>query len=591
MAKLQLYISKSVRGNKNVVNINPEEDIIRYIHDYKPALDIVDYDTSASTVFYLVTYLEQGVIVSILRTVAGGSPGEHIAASIFFPLGTQISTDKVLELMSHLAKMLGTNGADPTNEQVAELRRLFSTDYNVDADAPSRLPASGHVYAYSYFGNGCHSLREYVDARYYHSDFAFYAGVLLIDKESGAHAHAPNNNLTREVLLPTAVLLPPKTTREGFNAYIYHKPLTKPFAVPVDTRLEIQWKRAGFETFSQIVEINTPGEKYTPAAPSTAEARKVISPASFYITEQGTQRVVGAFFIKVNDIDIDGPRSFTYGELVDAKVEINSPGYFAFSGNLDLASTTQALVQLRQLRRTYRFDLPLHTPDPTEAIRIYLKSRKPIEECPVEGYEVVGNEIVEGSGVTNNLVYVGGRGRKDLRKSLIVGVVAFILGIFVGWLAFDVDTEETHRSAPTTEVTEPVADTAPVVAEPEAVVETTAEEAAAPEPVTEVEETPAADFSALGKYLDTHKVWRRAELEAIPGAQGFFDDLNNYNFDRIINYWQSNLSDCAGFAPVYKAVINSNGKRDPRTGAHAPTYNAEGDDAINWLSYTYWVDP
>lgn len=588
MAKLQLYISKSVRGNKNVVNINPEEDIIRYIHDYKPALDIVDYDTSASIVFYLVTYLEQGVIVSVMRTVAGGASGEHIAASIFFPLGTQITTDRVLELTSYLAKMLSPNGADPSNEQIAELRRLFASDYNVDADAPSRLPASGHVYAYSYFGPGCHSLREYVDARYYHSDFAFYAGVLLIDKESGAHAHDPNNNLTREVLHQTAVLLPPKTTREGFSAYIYHKPLTKPIAVPVDTRLEIQWKRAGFETFSQIVEITTPGERYTPAAPSTAEAHKIISPASFYITEQGTQRVVGAFFIKVNDIDIDRPRSFTYSELVDAKVEINSPGYFAFSGNLDLASTTQALVQLRQLRRTYRFDLPLHTPDPTEAIRIYLKSKKPIVECPVDGYKIVGDEIVEGAGVTNNLVYVGGRGRNDLKKSIIVGAVAFILGIFVGWLAFDVDTKETHHAAPVVETVQPAP--APVVAqpEPEPVVEATVEEAASSEqPVV----TAAVDFGALGRYLDTHKVWRRSELDAIPGAQGFFDDLNNYNFDRIINYWQPNLSECAGFVPVYRAVINSNGKRDPRTGAHSPTYNTYGDDAINWLSYTYWVDP
>lgn len=589
MAKLQLYISKSVRGNKNVVNINPEEDIIRYIHDYKPALDIVDYDTSASIVFYLVTYLEQGVLVSVIRTVAGGAHGEHIAASIFFPIGIDISTDRILELTSHLANMLSTNGSDPTNEQIAELRSLFATNYNVAADAPAHLPASGHVYAYTYFGPGCHSLREYVDSRYYHSDFAFYAGVLLIDKESGAHAHDPNNNLTREVLHKTAVLCPPKNTREGFAAYIYHKPLTRPIVVPLDTRLEIQWKRPGFETFSQIVEITNPDEKFTPAPPSTSEAHKVISPASFYITEQGTQRVVGAFFIKVNDVDIDRPRSFTYGELVDAKVEINSPGYFAFSGNLDLASTTQALVQLRQLRRTYRFDLPLHTPDPTEAIRIYLKSRKPIVECPVDGYKIVGDEIVEGAGVTNNLVYVGGRGRNELRKNIVIAAVALLAGIFIGWLAFDVDTKESQHVVNTSEVVEAVA--APQALETGK--RTGADKATEAEPVSVEEPVVAAtaDFAALGRYLDTHKVWRRAELDAIPGAQGFFDDLNNYNFDRIINYWQPNLSECAGFVPVYRAVLNSNGKRNPRTGAHSPTYNADGDEAINWLSYTYWVDP
>ena len=140
--------------------------------------------------------------------------------------------------------------------------------------------------------------------------------------------------------------------------------------------------------------------------------------------------------IKVNGKDIDEPQSFTYADLHNAKVEISSPGYFAFSGRFDLASSTHALVQMKQLHRTYRFDLPLNTPDPVEAIRIYLKTTKPITQCPIDGYEVTGDGIVEGAGVSNSMVYVGGHSRRIIRYAIAGSLAALLLGFLLGWLTF-----------------------------------------------------------------------------------------------------------------------------------------------------------
>lgn len=583
MAKLQLYINKSLRGYKNIVNINPEEEVSHHIHDYRPALEAISYDSGRSNVFYLLTYIETGVVMSVLRTIPGGHVADHIAASVFFPDGVQLSPKEVFDLGQKVTLAIDNDNADLSAETIAELRELFSKDYGVDASAPLRLPSSGHIYAYAYFGKGAPSLYDYAEAHFYQPEFAKYAGVLLIDGISGAKGRESKNDLTHNPLTATTVLNPPRTTPEGFVPHICHRIFNTPLIVPTDTPLEIQWKRGGFEPVCQTV-IASKDKPTVIARPDVSQAKKTVTPTSFYVTEQGSQRSVGAFLIKVNGIDIDTPHTFTYSEFVDAKVEISSPGYFAFSGSLDLASTTQALVQMKQLHRTYRFDLPLNTPDPVEAIRIYLKSKKPITACPIEGYEVAGGKIIEGSGVSNRLIYVGGRSRRLYTVAAIAAAIVFVFGFFVGWLAFDVEEttiENDMRHTPLQETVKPV------------------QSSEIPAPISEAKaETPAApaepsaqDIADAIEYLNSNKSWVRADMETMPALKGLYDDLNNYNFDRLKTFWNLRLAKSSTFATVIRAVEGSAIKRDPRTGEHNPAYINEGKQSINWRSYTYWVDP
>lgn len=588
MAKLQLYINKSLRGYKNIVNINPEEEVSHHIHDYRPALEAIIYDSSHSNVFYLLTYLETGIVMSVLRTIPGNHPADHIAASVFFPEGVQINPKDVFDLGQKVGDAISAEDNELSHATISALRELFNKDYPVDASAPLRLPSSGHIYAYAYFGKGAPSLYDYAEAQFYQPEFAQYAGILLIDGISGAKGRESKEDLTRNPLMPTTVLNPPRTTPEGFVPHIYHRIFDTPLIVPAGIPLEIQWRRGGFEPVCQMVTASK--EKPTAISrPDVSKAKKTITPTSFFVTEQGSQRSVGAFLIKVNGIDIDQPHTFTYDELVDAKVEISSPGYFAFSGNLDLASTTQALVQMKQLHRTYRFDLPLNTPDPVEAIRIYLKSKKPITICPIEGYEVTGGKIIEGSGVSNRLVYVGGRSRKLFSMAAIAATVIFLLGFFVGWLAFDVEETETANETP--QATEQPAQV-PVTQAPSDITERSDKSDNTVTTAADTAEQPtAADIDDAVEYLESNKSWSRDDMEKMPALKGLYDDLNNYNFDRLKTFWNLRLGKSATFATVIRAVEGSAIKRDPRTGKHAPSYINEGNESINWRSYTYWVDP
>lgn len=84
MNKIQLYITKSTRTFKSMVNINPEEDVRAAVTDVRTYLEKVDYDAAEKNIFYLLKSTASGTFVTVLRTIPTDL-GDHLAAWIFFP--------------------------------------------------------------------------------------------------------------------------------------------------------------------------------------------------------------------------------------------------------------------------------------------------------------------------------------------------------------------------------------------------------------------------------------------------------------------------------------------------------------------------
>lgn len=602
MAKLQLYISKSHRGYENLLSINPDEQIGRYIHDHRSALDIVSFDLGKEAlVLYLLRFIEEGLMLSVVRTLSDDEEGsetdktgDHVAGTIFVPKGLHINADDMVGAIENVrGALLSIGDGTLPPSTIAMLRETFAYDYSLKGDAPAVVPSHGKRFAYAYFGTDTPdlpTLKDYAQVGFWQPGFSEYAGVWLIRHDKVAREYGLKGrdnavNLTRSKMARTTVVNAPGRSKQGFTPHIYGHLFNVPVLLPVGEQLHIEWRSPGFESVEQVVTI-VPDDPAQIKAPNMASAVKTISPVTFYISEHGIARPVNSFEIKVNGVVIDGPKAFSYRELVNAQVEITAQGYFPFTGSMDLASTTQALVQMRQMHRTYRFDIPLHTPEPSEDVRLYIKSRKPIEKCPIEGYAVAGDGILEGSGVTNKLVYVGGNSRRLMRMGLIAVVVAFLFGILIGWLAFSVDSSS---AAPAHVAIEAPADRSDEADAPEpkpaAAVPAAAAAQAAPTPAA------AAGEQAIA-YLDSNKSWKRAEMEQIPGLAGIFDMMNTYDFAALEAAGAGPLGKSKNFAAVARAAAGAPSKRDPRQGLHAPTYvPADAEQSIAWRSYTFWIDP
>ena len=361
--------------------------------------------------------------------------------------------------------------------------------------------------------------------------------------------------------------------------------------------LTIVWRRSGFEPVTQKVKV----EKDFATVPQcdTSTARKIITPASFLVVEQSSRKPIKEYTVKVNGTVISEATPFDFEQLNKASVEITAPGYFNFAGTVDLAITPQATVQLRKQHKSYRFDMPLDTPEPLEPLRIYIKTLKPLHKCPIEGYDIAGDKLIEG-GEPNNLQYIGKKEKKNNLILVAVAIGALIAGFLIGAIAF----WEGNKAAPETtvpQIEEPAPVAAPIpVPKPESTPADSsntkpskpqASTAEKPEPAEAHAQLTAADYAKGLEYLQANKKWNRDEMQAIPALDGLFDDLNTYNFERIKTFWAPKLADSKNFAAVVRAVEGSATKRDPRTGSHTPTYTPENDNSFGWLAYTYWIDP
>lgn len=591
MPKLQLYIAKSLKGYKSLVNINPEEDVRRHIGDFRNALEGVDYDCAHINIFHLLCYREQGVMITIIRTIPG-KRGDHLAASLFVSDGLEIQPARILDILAELATRMSAPAMESSD--IAALRELMAQDYPMRTTRAAKVDSEGRSYAFAYVGQDHPSMQDYAETGFYTPAFGEYAGVLLVP----AAIHCTGIDVTPASLPKLIALDPPEETSNGFVPHIYRRVFNMPYLVPKGKTVDIVWRRGGFDSIVQKVVANNASS--AKEVPPTEKAVKSISPASFYITGQRSQEPVEGAVVRVNGCTINAPVNFTYAELEHAQVEIEAKGYFTFSGKLDLATTTQALVQLKELRKVYRFELPVLTPEPEESVYFNIQTKKELDRCPVEGYEVSGDGLQEGISRTNPLIYVGGRGRRFLTWCVAVGLIGLAIGFLAGWLSFGFERHESVQAEAEELVLEtesaqqpeqPQQPQQPNNSTTEQPNNSTTQQPQQPNNSTTQQPQQQPDYEAAARYLDSNRNWSAEALAEIPGMDGFFEDLNTYNFERLKNYWAPRLEASSNFAIVLRAVEGAATKPDPRRANHNPTYNSPNDTTIGWRGYTYWIDP
>jgi hypothetical protein len=585
MVKLQLYITKSLRGFKSLVNLNPADDISRYVRDARNALNAVNYDASEKNIFYFVRYVPDGTFITIIRTIPS-EPLNHLAANVFIENGTEISGSDLLSVIKFTTRKVSNSGVSA--EDLEELRHIYSKEYPIAESVPSIVPSDGREFAVCTYGGATgRKLVDFLEEdTLFQPTFALYAGVLLVDADLGLTVNG--NDLSDMELSHTVAMLPPGTSN-GFTPHIFGHPFNRPFLVPVNEAFNITWTRQGFDSLNCEVKVSEANQ--IPDQPDTSVCRKSISPASFYITSRANREPLANCTINVNGTDIVEAHSFTCAELQEADVKIACPGYVSFSGIIDLASTTQALIQLRDLRKIYRFELPLKSTEFGAPISFEIHSKRHITESPIEGYSLSEN-IKEGAGRNNMLTYTAGTGTMSRSAMVIAAAAGFVVGAVLAMFCIPKVTGSGDKAG-----ADAKADTAAVVQQAKpaegALTEVKADEPKAEEPKAEATDAKAAaTVDALVKYLDDNAVWRRDQLDAIPAAAGLFDDMNSYNFDQLVNKWGTLLKASKNFAKVADAAQQSVRKgKEPKRDNHAPTYNKADDNAINWLGYCYWIDP
>lgn len=562
MERLQLYISKSLRGFKTLTAINGTESTRRHLRDLRNALETVAYDSSEKCVFYLIQYVEGATFFTILRTIPD-KPLDHLAATVVVPDTALVSADDLYRIVREVTRKASNPGMNA--DDIAQLRALLAKEYPVRTDQAVQVPCEGRTYACRYFGGDTGlTLRDFLGDNLYQPIFTAYAGVLLSDAD--LPFKLTGTNLSDQPLSQVVTLLPPNPVPD-YVPHLFHRVFDRPFRVALGSEVEIIWRRPGFEEIVQKVIVDADGMR--PESATTGETRKAISPASFFITSRSSSHQLSDVKIHVNGVEVSGQHSFTQSELENAQVTITAPGYCAYNGTIDLASTTQALIELAERPRS---NAKPHETDPQLMRQAAEATRR-----------MSGNYRSGGDG-----------GMKWWMKLLLMlGGVALALGLCL--LLFPDIFGDTSRQPVITEpaVTDTITPAASIAAmKMEADSDAAAARPAADDAEAKVAESAPADDKAAAEFLDgksTQGWWSQTDLEKYPQLKGLYNDLNNFNFDALINTWPKKLPSSEWIATIATHATDARRKKlDPKTSNHNPVYTQNGKihrrEYINWIN-------
>lgn len=564
MERLQLYISKSLRGFKTLTDINGTESTRRHVRDLRVALESVAYDSAEKCVFYLIQYVEGATFFTILRTIPD-KPLDHLAATIAVPERLLVSADDLYKIIREVTRKVSNPGMNA--DDIAQLRALLAKEYPAKADDAVQVPSEGRLFACRSFGGDTGlTLRDFLGENLYQPMFIPYAGVLLVD--ATLPFRLTGTDLSDRPLSKVVTFLPPEHVPD-YVPHVFHRVFDRPFKVALGSEVEVVWRRPGFEELVSRITVDADG--MCPETPATDDTRKVISPVSFFVTSRSSNDRLEQVCIRVNGREITERHSFTRAELENAEVSITSPGYYPYNGRLDLASTTQALIELSERPKNSNATA---TADP-EMMRQAAKATRLMDSK----YDSSAD------------------GKKWWMKLLLVfGGVVMALGLcmlLIPSLFFSSSSEPVVAESTEADTVVPSASIAAMRMEAEARTQPSDKAAANEQAQHAAEPAPAeANDAAAVEFLDGNSTkgwWSQADLAKYPELKGLYDDLNNFNFDALINSWPKKLPSSKWIADIARHAGEAQRKKlDPKSGSHSPVYTGSGK--IHRREYINWVN-
>ncbi len=596
MNKLQLYITKSFNGYKVLFNINPSEEITRHVHELRDVVEKVNYDPLEKNIFYHVSTVQSGTFLTVIRTIPS-APADHLAAWIYIPNELIIDGPTLQHVVEVTTRKV--SGDRVTTDDVATLRELYGTEYPTDVNAPAMTASAtnGRTAWRSYNGESGVTLTDLFGAGLFQLPYLDYSGVVFVDADLGLSVDG--YDLTSLPIAGPAVISPVEKTPEHFVAYVFGRAIDRPVRATLDSNVAFVWKHPGFEDVVQE-EVITEAD-FTPTAPDTSGSRKAVSAASFQIAAQTGSVPLEDCRIVVNGVDVtDEPHLFTPAELASATVVINCEGYAPYSGRMDLASSTRALIRLQERTKVYCFEMPVKSADLGAPVRFKLFTKKTIDESPIEGYVALDDNIQEGESRTNHLA-CSHSSTSWLQRGIFLGI-GLIAGILIGWLSNcqgspSISTSDTESSRAVDSVQEAILMeqlniNAAVIPQQPAPAPAKVEEQPAPAPAADVAVNNAAVTQEALAYLDNNKAWTREELEKFPALKGLFDDMNNFRLAKLYGDWATKLSGSKTFSKLATHAKNGSiPKKLAKSKIEGDTFLKDGNTKITVQSYLNRIDP
>ena len=544
-------------------------------------------DESARSVVFLRFLGPEGYLICVFqaRPENSGRPYDGAAAWIHLPTSVMLSGIDTVKLIDEVdAAMSEERGINYT-----KLDALFTKEYeqkNV-LSVLSTIGSNGPTAGIRYYGVGTDfELSELLGNNIVQQNYSNYKAVFLLRKNDNIAVSVPEISTP---LSQTCIVSAPSPVA-GYNAFFENgMPFNVDLEYPLNAPLTIVWKKAGYQDI--VKKANAKGGNAKETAKlfemNKSEIKVAIMKQIFVVF--GDRRILTNYQISLDGEILKDVLYISEEKLARGiRVKVVADGFktYAKDHKFDLDSK-QIEIQLKRQSFIYEFAIPMYSDG--ERINdglLSIELNTKLEDCPIEGYSLTRDYILEGEGNVNRIERSG---TKDAIKHFAYGFltcVGIILAVLLYNFIEEIDQVKFKFGWPPIELvmyssggstfgTGEITDNG-----------RTTDNGG----VTETEPVDNYSHERAIAYLNSNNIWCSDSIAKYPSLTGLFEALNDYKFDELVNKWSIELQDVPNFGSVVQAAnIAISGKWNPRQNPHAPLYNKDNDNLISLKTYTNWI--
>lgn len=564
MNKIGFRIYRFKEGPAVGLTVN-EGDWTKKVVDIRDILKLYNSEDESKFAMFM-SFSENGAYITIARAISGRG-GDNTAAWIYIPNNIEVTGNDIIPIIEVVKEELSASKSN-----VERLTQIFNKDYRTTESADYMPSSSEKIFAKR--DVGFYPLKDIIGEKRYQPVYSNYNVILINDMDGMEIVDKNITDLSSEKMVETLVFCPPvkqdlpNGVTVHFNTSGY--PLfNKPVRVYKSKHINLVFKRIGFEDIPYMDSVE---ENDQICGVPRFDWKKSISRVQFKIVAAHDSNVdlTDDATITVNNVELKWHQPILIPEhdVQQAKVRFSVNGYEPAEEYIDLLHAANSItVKLHRAERAQSWKIELangHTAV-MDLRSKYLSGDK--YESPIKGYSREDGVLR----YTNFGVF------KQRAIGFLMAVATFVvicLGVALfEW--FDNHNFEWQLGWPPLKVEK--------IGSYKAESSTPAESYS-----NNDDETTPSDQSSVNEdrslskaiaYLDNEAgVWQRDSLIKYPELVGLFEELNSYEFSKILNR-DSKLRESQNFKMICDAININSGKQ------FNGNFCGEGDYSITVSNY------